>query len=207
MSAEYQQTCLVVPEQFRHVARQWDNAHELCSARILPGEYYVTSYDEVIATVLGSCVSACIRDPESGVGGMNHFMLPGNEGTQTKLWAGQETLQTRYGVEAMETLIEEILKLGSRPEHLELKLFGGGKVLSMETNNVGQRNITFVKDYVKKQGLEVVAEDLGGPHPRKILYFPKTGKVMVKHLRSLQIQTIANQEKVYELSIGNARKS
>lgn len=187
---------------FRDIARSWDSAHDLCSARILPGEFYVTRSDEMITTVLGSCVSACIRDPDTGVGGMNHFMLPGDSGKPHDKWGGEDSLVTRYGVAAMETLINEILKQGSRRNRLELKLFGGGRVLAMDTMNVGQRNIDFVRSFVDMEGMLVAAEDLGGPYPRKVNFFPRSGKVMVKRLRSLQNRTVAAQEKQYESTLG-----
>jgi len=182
---------------FDHVLRSWDTRHEQYAVKILPGEYYVTITDEMITTVLGSCVSACVRDPDTGVGGMNHFMLPGDNGRQHNKWGGDDCLVTRYGVAAMETLINDILKQGSRKARLELKLFGGGEVLRMETNNVGKRNVEFVRNFVRLEDLAVAAEDLGGPSPRKINYFPKTGKVMMRRLRSLQKSVIVDQERSY----------
>lgn len=186
---------------FSHIARSWDNQHDLSMAKILPGEYYVTNGNEVITTVLGSCVSACIRDPDTGVGGMNHFMLPGNSGRDMDKWGGVDCLSTRYGVAAMESLINDILKQGARKGRLEVKLFGGGEVLQMETNNVGQQNVQFVRDFVSAEGLVIMSFDLGGPHPRKVNFFPKTGKVMIKKLRALHKISIADQEKAYAKNI------
>lgn len=187
---------------FEHVSRTWDPTANLCVSRILPGEYFVTTRDQMITTVLGSCVSACIRDPLTGIGGMNHFMLPGNTGRSMDRWGGDDCLASRYGVAAMEMLINDLLKLGSRKERLELKLFGGGKVLAMDVNNVGDRNVQFVKKFVETEGIAVVSEDLGGTYPRKVNYFPRTGKVMMRRLRSLQNQAVANEEKNYERKIG-----
>ena len=155
----------------------------------------------MITTVLGSCVSACIRDPSSGFGGMNHFMLPGNRQGTNSTWSGQDCLVTRYGIAAMETLVNDILKQGARKEQLEIKLFGGGDVLKMEVNNVGERNIEFVKQFVLAESMHVIAEDLGGPYSRKINYFPSNGKVMVRRLRSLQSKTIIDREKNYECDL------
>lgn len=187
---------------FDHVSRSWDREHSIHSARILPGEYYVTVGNELITTVLGSCVSACIRDPDTGVGGMNHFMLPGDNGKSHDKWGGSDCLSTRYGVAAMETLINDILKQGSRKNRLELKLFGAGEVLKMETFNVGKQNASFVRDFARMEGLPVAAEDLGGTHPRKVNFFPKTGRVMVRRLRVLQKNVIVNEEKCYADSLG-----
>ena len=186
---------------FEHIAQSWDNAQNIATAKILPGEYYVTVNDEMITTVLGSCVSACIRDPDTGVGGMNHFMLPGDTGRNMGQWGGKDCLETRFGVAAMENLINDILKQGSRKSRLEVKLFGGGEVLKMETSNVGLKNVDFVRDFVRAEGLAVSAEDLGGPHPRKVNFFPKTGKVMMRKLRAVHKSTIADQEQQYAKKI------
>jgi len=192
---------------FEHVSRIWDSTQNLCASRILPGEYYVTTNDEIITTVLGSCVSACIRDPFSGAGGMNHFMLPGNTDKRMDKWGGDDCLASRYGIAAMEMLINDLLKLGSRKDRLELKLFGGGKVLAMDVNNVGERNVQFVRNFVKEEGIAVLAEDLGETFPRKVNYFPKTGKVMIRRLRSLQNQAISDQEQSYAKSFAKKKEA
>ena len=186
---------------FEHLGRIWDNANDVCATKILPGEYYVTKNHEVVTTVLGSCVSACVRDPMSGVGGMNHFMLPGETGKALDKWGGTDSLATRYGIAAMENLINDILKQGSRKERLEVKLFGGGTVLAMEVSDVGNRNIQFARQFVEAEGLSVASEDLGGTHPRKVNYFPRTGKVMVRRLRSLQNRTVIDTEKRYQSQV------
>ena len=186
---------------FGHITRVWDSARNLCASKIQPGEYYVTCHDEMITTVLGSCVTACIRDPDTGIGGMNHFMLPGDTTRNLDKWGGEDSLATRFGIAAMERLVNDILKQGARKNRLELKLFGGGKVLDMEINNVGERNIQFVRQFLRTEGFLVSAEDLGGTYPRKVQFFPKTGKVMVRRLRALQKQAIASLEKKYESSL------
>lgn len=186
---------------FGHITRIWDSKENCYASKILPGEYYVTCQDEIITTVLGSCVSACVRDPAAGVGGMNHFMLPGDRTKRLDQWAGQDSLATRYGIAAMEMLVNDLLKQGARKDRLELKLFGGGKVLAMDINDVGNRNIQFVREFIKTEGLVAVAEDLGGTHPRKVNFFPKTGKVMVRRLRALQNRAIADREKKYAVTL------
>lgn len=147
--------------------------------KVLPGEFYVTDQDEAIVTVLGSCVAACIRDPQAGIGGMNHFMLPENESQNP--WG----TSARYGTHAMELLINTLIKSGARRSHFEAKVFGGGSVLSnLSHSNVGERNAEFVLDFLRREHIHVAARDLGDVHPRKVYYFPATGKVMVKKLRS-----------------------
>jgi chemotaxis protein CheD len=178
------------------MSRIHDRSLECDVVRLLPGEFFVSGEEEVLTTVLGSCVSACIRDPASGIGGMNHFMLPNTEidGTQDKESAG------RYGTHAMEFLIEGILKLGGRRDNLEVKLFGGGKIVE-GMSDVGKRNIDFVHAYLADSGITVAAEDLGLAFPRKINYFVPSGRVMVKKLRALHSRSVLADEQSYQKSI------
>lgn len=158
----------------------FDNIHHTHAAKVLPGEYYVTNQDIVLVTVLGSCVTACIRDPKLAIGGMNHFMLP--DGGQEE---GILSHSARYGGFAMELLINELIKSGAKRERLEAKIFGGGHVLSAVTNmQVGNRNADFVCEFLAKEKIPILAKDLIGVHPRKVYYFPRTGRVMVKKLPS-----------------------
>jgi chemotaxis protein CheD len=183
--------------QFAHVSRYWDNAHQCFAARLLPGEYYVTTAHEVIATVLGSCVSACIRDTRIGVGGMNHFMLPLDSSQGTSAWGAAVSAATRYGNVAMERLINDILKLGGKREHLEIKLVGGGRVLAEMTTDIGARNIEFVRRYVADEGFKVLGEDLGDVFPRRVVYFPQTGRIRVRKLSAGRDDTLAARERQY----------
>ena len=185
---------------FEHVKRGWHNSYGAYAARILPGEYYVTRHDEGIYTTLGSCISACIRDRATGIGGMNHFMLPQTANEPQEWKATGLGAATRYGNFAMEHLINTVMKHGGRRENLEVKVFGGGRILENMTD-VGQRNIAFVRDYLKAEGLKVTSEDVGEIYPRIVLYFPATGKVKVKRLRSLHANLIASQERKYVESI------
>jgi chemotaxis protein CheD len=183
--------------QFSHVSRYWDNEHKCFAARLLPGEYYVTTAHEVISTVLGSCVSACIRDPRIGVGGMNHFMLPLDASQGTSAWGAAVSAATRYGNVAMERLINDILKLGGRRENLELKLTGGGRVLAAMSTDIGARNIEFVRQYVQDEGFKVVGEDLGDIYPRRVHYFPDTGKIRVKRFAAAKDESVVERERSY----------
>lgn len=189
---------------FEHVNRYWDREHEVVAAKILPGEYYVTHENELITTVLGSCISACIRDKESGIGGMNHFMLP--ETSPDKLKRGSESVvgnATRYGNYAMEHLINSILSNGGKRKNLEVKVFGGGKIIPTLTD-VGTKNIDFVLDYIDQEGLKLLSQDLGDIYPRKVIYFPSTGKVGMKKIQDLHNDTIAQRERQYFNSLKNA---
>jgi chemotaxis protein CheD len=182
---------------FESIACNWDAALAHWSAKILPGEFYITRAEEAITTVLGSCISACIRDPATNVGGMNHFMLPEDTTQGKSAWLDDQAgLATRYGSFAMESLINGLLKLGARRERLEVKLFGGGHILNVGMD-VGDRNIDFARRWLKTEGYKVVAEDVGETVPRRVVYFPASGKVRVKHLRPLESREIAQREQQY----------
>jgi chemotaxis protein CheD len=186
---------------FEHIKRYWDIKNNIVAAKILPGEYYVTNTNEVITTVLGSCIAACIRDKETGVGGMNHFMLP--ETNEHKLSAGAEHVvgnATRYGNYAMEHLINVILSNGGKRKNLEVKLFGGGKIIPT-LGDVGLNNINFVLEYIDTEALQLVSQDLGDIYPRKVIYFPKTGKARMKKIKNLHNETIVSREKQYRSTI------
>ena len=187
---------------FEGIQRYWDPGVERWTAKILPGEYYVTRSAEAISTVLGSCISACIRDRELGVGGMNHFMLPEDSADGNGSWnTADGGASTRYGSYAMESLINELLKLGGRRERFEAKLFGGGRILPTMTD-VGNRNIAFARDFLRREGLAIAAQDVGDVYPRRILYFPESGRVMVKHLRAVDSRVVASRETDYRASLG-----
>jgi chemotaxis protein CheD len=158
--------------------RFFDTVSGTWMVKVFPGEYYVTGRsDEVLLTVLGSCVSACIRDPAAGVGGMNHFMLPQHK---SGAWGG-DLKSTRFGNFAMEKLINELVKAGCARERMEIKLFGGGNVTDT-SNAIGTDNSEFVLRYLEAEGLPYAAKDLGGILPRRIHYYPTTGRVTRKLL-------------------------
>lgn len=189
---------------FEAINRYWDEKHDIFAAKILPGEFYVSVSGELITTVLGSCVSACIRDRKTGIGGMNHFMLPTDIKLNPSSWNDTPVnMQTRYGNIAMERLINIILASGGKRTNLEIKLFGGGKVLQIDTD-IGGKNIDFVKQYLITEGLKIAAEDIGGIYPRKVLYYPKTGRVRVKKLINLHNETLKKREQNYIKSLGTS---
>ncbi|MCF1183693.1 chemoreceptor glutamine deamidase CheD [Marichromatium gracile] len=172
----------------------YDRHFDMDAVKILPGEYYVSNRDLLMVTVLGSCVGACVRDRASGIGGINHFMLPDDKREEDDRFGRS----MRYGDYAMEMLINQLLKLGARRHNLEAKVFGGGNVLpGFKSNMVGERNADFVIDYLDTEGIPLVARDLLGNYPRKIYFFPSSGKVLVKRLRSLHNDTIIERELTY----------
>jgi len=153
------------------------------AVKVLPGEYFVARERLSIVTVLGSCIAACLWDSRMHVGGMNHFMLPEADGGDAS---------GRYGSYAMELLINEMMKLGARRETLQAKIFGGGQVMAnFTTTNVGERNTRFVRDYLATERIPVVSEDVLDICPRKVVFFPVTGKAMVKRLAHAHPDAVA----------------
>ncbi len=172
----------------------YDPSFKTEAVKILPGEYYVTTRNTLMVTVLGSCVSACIRDRRLNIAGMNHFMLPDVAKESNDI----NSNAARYGTYAMEVLINQLLKLGARRSDLEVKVFGGARVMQgISMVDIGERNSQFVMNYLKIEKLPVIAEDLRDIYPRKIYFFPDTGKVLVKKLKSMHNDTIVSREREY----------
>ena len=176
----------------------YDARFDKQAVKILPGEYFATSNDVMIVTVLGSCVSVCLRDPFAGIGGMNHFLLPNDTAKH------QENLgrPARYGQHAIDLLISEVEKLGAVRTRLEAKVFGGGNVLKgLTVNNIGDMNADFVLQYLSEVNIPVAAKDLLDIYPRKVYFFPKTGKVLVKKFKQLNNTTIVERESAYRMKL------
>ncbi|CAM3890419.1 MULTISPECIES: chemoreceptor glutamine deamidase CheD [Pseudoalteromonas] len=178
---------------FEHVKRFWDSGRAKVVAKVLPGEFYVSKQDELISTVLGSCIAACVYDEKLGIGGMNHFMLPGAKALKE---VHADDLNCRYGNWAMEYLINEVLKNGASRSNLKIKLFGGGKIISAMTD-IGEGNIRFAQAYVEEESLNLISQDVGGPWPRKVIFHPQSGKAQVKKLRTMHNNTIEQREVRY----------
>ena len=164
-----------------------DAAFRSDAVKLLPGEYYVHDDDDLLlTTVLGSCVAACLVDRTARLGGMNHFMLPdgGSAG--------------RYGVFAMELLINELMKRGARRERLEAKVFGGGQVMrNFSTMNVGEQNVRFVEQFLAAERISIVSRDVLDVHPRKVVLFAASGRALVKKLAAAQVDAIATEESAF----------
>jgi chemotaxis protein CheD len=175
---------------FERIHRYLDFTTKKVTAKIKPGEYYLTKEDEIITTVLGSCVAACIRDPIAGVGGMNHFMLPSSNTDANNL----ASAALRYGNYAMEHLINDIVKYGGRRDQLEFKIFGGANVGGI-SRDVGTKNVQFIKSYLRNERFPIASEHLGGDHPLRIVYYAKSGKLMLKKLDSMHAAPVVQEEK------------
>lgn len=181
--------------------RHFDSRVGMDVIKLLPNEYYVTSEDIMLGTVLGSCVAACVRDSLANLGGMNHFMLPGGDEADH---ARNDAM--RYGAYSMEVLINELLKAGARRERLEAKVFGGGAVLDqMRQMKIGERNADFVLEYLNTEQIPVLAQDLRGEYARRVHYFPRTGKVLVRKLTGQRVagRAVARREQALRESLRN----
>ena len=162
----------------------------LTHVKIFSGDCYVTTRaDEVLVTVLGSCVAVCVRDPIARVGGMNHFLLPGEEASPTI-----DSDAARYGVYAMERLVNALLQAGGRKDRLEIKVFGGGNVIR-SSSAIGSKNVEFIRTFLLREGYQITAEDLGGELPRRIHFYPMTGKVMMRKLLRREDVLVVEEEK------------
>lgn len=169
-----------------------DRHFDRLAMKILPGEFYATTGDEVIVTVLGSCVAACLLDPIAMVGGMNHFMLPMKRGERDP----DVFYAARYGAAAMEYLINNLLHLGAQRDRLVAKAFGGGMMLK-GLSDIGAQNIGFVRSYLRNEGIPLWNEDMGGIFPRKVYFFPHTGQVLVKRIEHTHNDTILDRDLSY----------
>lgn len=159
------------------------------------GGVYVSRVPAVVRTVLGSCVSACLYDPALGIGGMNHFILPDNH--------EDDGDSTRYGINAMEVLINRLMKLGADRFRLQAKVFGGGDILGFNEsiNKVGPRNAEFILRFLRDERIEVIGQRLGGSDPLDIFFFTHTAKVLVRPLRNQNINRLVQSEQRYRASL------
>ena len=169
---------------------------------IHPGEYLATGDDIIIATVLGSCIAVALKDGRAGIGGLNHCMLPGEE--QERPARGRAspfaTEDARYGMYAMELLVNDLLDLGCRKDRLTAKVFGGGSVLGRGKSSLGKvpkGNIDFAFEYLKAESIPVLSSDVGGYEARKILFFVRDGKVLLKRITGSLIAAIEREEESY----------
>jgi chemotaxis protein CheD len=179
--------------------RYYDQVNEITVVKLYSGDCYVSERGgEMIMTILGSCISTCVRDPVLRIGGMNHFLLPGNNDGSV---IDKMNESARYGVFAMEQLINGLMKLGAVRSRLEVKAFGGANV-SNSTQLIGSKNVGFIKEFIKNEKLNLVAEHLGGTTPRRIHYYPDTGKVMMRVLRRQDDNKIIDKELEFQKKLG-----
>lgn len=174
--------------------RHFDNRLKHTVIIIHPGEYLATDEDVIISTVLGSCVAVALHDPQLGIGGLNHFMLPGEI-------SGRDFFREdsgRYGMYAMELLINALLKQGARKQRLVAKVFGGGHVLhATGSANIPDSNVRFALEFLATEELRIESRDLGGNQARKILFYPKTNRVLLKRFGGQSVAPVEQEEFQY----------
>jgi chemotaxis protein CheD len=179
--------------EFGEPLRYFDREFQVDTVKILPGQYHAARAG-AITTVLGSCVSTCLWDPVERIGGMNHFMLPGDTATADSPWAES----ARFGVYAMELVINEMIHLGADRRRLVAKVFGGARLLAgFDRLDVGAKNSEFVVEFLRVEGIRVAAQDLKDVCPRKVHFFVGDGKVQVKRLSLSPSETVQRREREY----------
>jgi chemotaxis protein CheD len=172
--------------------------------RIHIGGFYASNRPVVIETLLGSCVAVCLYDPVSRIGGLNHILLPGRADLE------HFDTATRYGINAMELLLNRIMKLGGIRHHFVAKVFGGAHVLPAiaPENGMGSKNAEFVLEFLRMETIEVVSQDIGGRDTRRIYFHTDTGDVFLKRIASRHQPTISLEERrLLEVVRRKARKS
>ncbi|WP_087022033.1 chemotaxis protein CheD [Thaumasiovibrio subtropicus] len=180
-------------------SRFYHPQHKRHVVKVMPGGVYITQEHEIICTGLGSCIAACMWDAERQVGGMNHFMLPFDDKYDLEHWHATEIVSTasRYGNYAMEMLINQLLSAGASRDRLQLKLFGGAQMMG-KTALIGDKNIEFARSFVETEHFPLVAQDLGGMDPRKVMFDPLTGQAWVKRIRFADVEKVKRREAEYQ---------
>lgn len=169
------------------MSRYWEARLNSFVVQVLPGELHVTDEDVVISTVLGSCVSACVRDVRRGIGGINHFMLP-------NALRGDQGDSARYGVYALECLVNQVLAGRGKKVDLEVKVFGGGRVID-GGGDIGKGNIDLVRAFFQAEKLPIASEDLGDTYARRIRYWPKSGRAQCQRIPMAKATEVVQSEK------------
>ncbi len=179
-----------------------DREFGLPAVKILPGQWHAARGDVAITTVLGSCVSTCLWDPMVRIGGMNHFMLPGDGANSQSAWADS----ARFGVYAMEVLINDMIRLGADRRRMVAKVFGGAQLLAgFGRLDVGAKNSEFALEFLRVEGIRLLAKDLLDVYPRKVHFFVDTGKVQVKRLALAPGETVQKREREYLSNLAGGR--
>lgn len=176
----------------------YDPHFELDAVKLVPGQYYVSKKDIVMVTVVGSCVTACLRDKHSGIGGMNHFMLADNG----RDYENAESLAARSGTYVMELLIDHLVQAGAKLRNLEAKIFGGASIMGRSTLlDTAKYNASYLRHYLNKRKITIVGESLCDFYPRKVYFFPKRNHVLVKKITRANNKTILEREQEYRLRL------
>ena len=190
------------PDEYFGGSRRYVEAKTgLTVVNVHAGDCFVSDNpNDIAATILGSCIAACIHDPIAKIGGMNHFLLPGSE--------RQDSDSARFGAFAMEQLINEIMKRGGVKARMEAKLFGGGNVIKSSAL-IGDKNAHFATEYLRKEGIKIAGQDIGDVWPRKVRYSPANGKAMMRKLKrdddfaNVQIEEEGYRKQIQAPAMGN----
>jgi chemotaxis protein CheD len=171
---------------------------------VAPGDHYVTQDpNEIVVTLLGSCVAACARDTVSGVGGLNHFLLPSGDAHDVNQ-GGDEAM--RFGDYAMEMLLNSIYRRGGQRGRIEFKIFGGARVLGGASMlKIGEQNIAFVEHFLRTEGFPIAARSVGGTAPRRLRFHPASGRAWVQELDKITAASITTEEEIYRRKIARAK--
>jgi len=187
---------------FEHISRHRCVLSKQVKANVLPGQFYISKQDEVIITILGSCIAVCLQDSQTGIVGMNHFLLPSCDGSLAT--NTNKNPVTFYGQWAMECLINGMMKHGAKRKNLEAKIFGGAHVTkALPSYDIGQKNYQFAQQYLANENIPVISDDTGGPNPRRIFYYVETRKVEV-HNYIKDIESVVEKESNYLESVEHA---
>jgi chemotaxis protein CheD len=175
---------------YNHYDRKFDRQVSI----IHPGEYFSSDEDIIISTILGSCIAVAMYDSSLQLGGLNHFMLPGE-------LHGREFFREesgRYGMFAMELLINDLIKKGARRDKLAAKVFGGGHVLNTTSSgSIPDSNIRFALDFLRTERIPIASQDVGGTEARKVMFFPRTARVLLKRFGGKYIKPVEREETAY----------
>jgi len=180
-----------VGDMYDGIRRYYDQNIEMTIVKLITGDCYFTNETrEMIVTIVGASMSVCLMDYSSKVGGMTHVLLPKG---------GSTTQENKCGKSAIEKLVKGLLKNGAKKERIKAKIFGGGNI----ANNgiIGENNIEFVKQYLTKENIEIIGEDIGGDAPRRLHFFPDTGKSIIRKLRRKEDYKIVDVEEDYQRQI------
>ncbi len=154
------------------------------------GEYHASNEPSVIHTILGSCVAVCLFDPASRIGGMNHILLPGKADVK------HFNESARYGINAMELLINRMMGIGGNRRRFIAKVFGGAHVLPAisKENGTGEKNASFALEFLKNEKIKVLNKDVGGTDSRKIYFHTDTGDAFLKRISRTYQRQLATRE-------------
>ncbi len=167
------------------------------------GEYYASRKPAVIYTLLGSCVTVCLYDPVAKIGGMNHILMPG------KADMDHFDAPARYGINAMELLINRIMNLGGNRRHLIAKVFGGARTISTiaPEYSMGRKNVEFALTFLERESIKIAGSDMGGIRSRRVFFNTGTGEAFLKKGRALDSSVIVTQERVQKEQISRQADS